>query len=92
MVRSSQRDRQCLGVVRKLVPPGFPHARYPYQSAGTSPRSQTRSTRGGSYLCHHSYCERYRAAARNSLTPDSTTGNTGFRCVRGGFEPKKGMG
>jgi hypothetical protein len=21
-------------------------------------------------------------AARNSLTPDSTTGNTGFRCVR----------
>ena len=37
-----------------------------------------RSTRGGSYLCHHSYCERYRVAARNSLTPDSTTGNTGF--------------
>ena len=47
------------------------------------PRSgANRSTRGGSYLCHHSYCERYRVAARNSLTPDSTTGNTGFRCVR----------
>jgi sulfatase modifying factor 1 len=42
-----------------------------------------RVTRGGSYLCHHSYCERYRVAARNSLTPDSTTGNTGFRCVAG---------
>ena len=41
-----------------------------------------RVTRGGSYLCHHSYCERYRVAARNSMTPDSTTGNTGFRCVR----------
>ena len=46
------------------------------------PRGANRSTRGGSYLCHHSYCERYRVAARNSLTPDSTTGNTGFRCVR----------
>jgi formylglycine-generating enzyme len=46
------------------------------------PGGANRSTRGGSYLCHHSYCARYRVAARNSLTPDSTTGNTGFRCVR----------
>jgi formylglycine-generating enzyme len=46
------------------------------------PRGERRSTRGGSYLCHASYCRRYRVAARNSLTPDSTTGNTGFRCVR----------
>ncbi len=45
------------------------------------PRGTNRSTRGGSYLCHHSYCRRYRVSARNSLTPDSTTGNTGFRCV-----------
>ena len=44
-------------------------------------RGTRRSTRGGSYLCHHSYCRRYRVAARNSLTPDSTTGNTGFRCI-----------
>ena len=41
-----------------------------------------RSTRGGSYLCHHSYCLRYRVAARNSMEPDSSTGNTGFRCAR----------
>ena len=45
------------------------------------PRGTHRSTRGGSYLCHHSYCRRYRVAARNSLEPESTTGNTGFRCV-----------
>ena len=45
-------------------------------------RGERRSTRGGSYLCHASYCRRYRVAARNSLEPDSTTGNTGFRCVR----------
>jgi len=40
-----------------------------------------RVMRGGSYLCHHSYCNRYRVAARTSNTPDSSTGNMGFRCV-----------
>jgi formylglycine-generating enzyme required for sulfatase activity len=54
------------------------------------PGATNRVTRGGSYLCHHSYCERYRVAARNSLTPDSTTGNTGFRCVRGTTDPQGG--
>ncbi|PAV31178.1 serine/threonine protein phosphatase [Virgibacillus profundi] len=40
-----------------------------------------RVMRGGSYLCHHSYCNRYRVAARSSNTPDSSTGNLGFRCA-----------
>jgi sulfatase modifying factor 1 len=40
-----------------------------------------RSMRGGSYLCHQSYCNRYRIAARSSNTPDSSTGNCGFRVV-----------
>lgn len=40
-----------------------------------------RVTRGGSYLCHHSYCSRYRLSARSSNTPDSSSGNTGFRTV-----------
>lgn len=40
-----------------------------------------RVMRGGSYLCHDSYCNRYRVAARTSNTPDSGTGNMGFRCV-----------
>jgi formylglycine-generating enzyme required for sulfatase activity len=39
--------------------------------------------RGGSYLCHRSYCDRYRVAARSSNTPNSSTGNIGFRCARG---------
>jgi len=43
---------------------------------------KTRVMRGGSYLCHQSYCNRYRVAARTSNTPDSSTGNIGFRCVR----------
>ncbi|MEY2440562.1 MAG: formylglycine-rating enzyme [Verrucomicrobiota bacterium] len=38
--------------------------------------------RGGSYLCHHSYCNRYRTDARFSNTADSSTDNCGFRCVR----------
>lgn len=38
-----------------------------------------RVMRGGSYLCHASYCRRYRVAARSSNTPDSSTGNLGFR-------------
>jgi formylglycine-generating enzyme required for sulfatase activity len=40
-----------------------------------------RVIRGGSYLCHESYCSRYRMAARTSNTPDSSTGNMGFRCA-----------
>ncbi|AIF44443.1 formylglycine-generating enzyme family protein [Virgibacillus sp. SK37] len=41
-----------------------------------------KAMRGGSYLCHYSYCNRYRVAARSSNTVDSSTGNLGFRCVR----------
>ncbi len=41
-----------------------------------------RVLKGGSYLCHHSYCNRYRVAARTSNTPDSSTTNISFRCVR----------
>jgi formylglycine-generating enzyme len=40
---------------------------------------QARVMRGGSYLCHESYCWRYRVDARSSNTPDSSTGNLGFR-------------
>jgi sulfatase modifying factor 1 len=41
-----------------------------------------KAMRGGSYLCHASYCNRYRVAARTSNTPDSATTNIGFRCAR----------
>ncbi len=42
-------------------------------------RGQSKVTKGGSYLCHDSYCNRYRVGARTSSTPDSSTGNMGFR-------------
>ncbi|HEU4946432.1 MAG TPA: formylglycine-generating enzyme family protein [Kribbella sp.] len=41
-----------------------------------------RVMRGGSYLCHDSYCHRYRVAARSHNTPESSSGNLGFRCAR----------
>jgi formylglycine-generating enzyme required for sulfatase activity len=45
------------------------------------PTGGQRVMRGGSYLCHDSYCNRYRNAARSSNTPDSSMGNAGFRTV-----------
>ena len=40
-----------------------------------------RTQKGGSYLCHRSYCNRYRLGARTGNTPDSATTNAGFRCA-----------
>jgi formylglycine-generating enzyme required for sulfatase activity len=44
----------------------------------------SRVMRGGSYLCHASYCRRYRVAARSANTPDSSAGNIGFRVALDG--------
>jgi formylglycine-generating enzyme required for sulfatase activity len=58
--------------------PGYysraPVANPPGPSAGTH-----RVMRGGSYLCHASYCNRYRVGARSGNGPDSSVGNLGFR-------------
>ncbi len=59
------------------------HHLYSTRENPVGPQSgQTRAMRGGSYLCHASYCNRYRVAARTSNTPDSATTNLGFRCAR----------
>jgi formylglycine-generating enzyme len=41
-----------------------------------------RVMRGGSYLCHASYCNRYRVDSRSANGPDASTGNLGFRIAR----------
>jgi formylglycine-generating enzyme required for sulfatase activity len=46
------------------------------------PTGVTRVMKGGSFLCHASYCDRYRPAARTQNTPDSAASNIGFRCAR----------
>ena len=37
--------------------------------------------KGGSHLCAPNYCLRYRPAARQAETVDTTTSHIGFRCV-----------
>jgi sulfatase modifying factor 1 len=54
---------------------------YSHTNPTGPPSGSERVMRGGSYLCHHSWCNRYRVAARSKNTPDSSTGNIGFRCV-----------
>jgi formylglycine-generating enzyme required for sulfatase activity len=46
------------------------------------PSGTSKVMKGGSYLCHASYCNRYRVAARTSNTADSATTNISFRCAR----------
>lgn len=41
-----------------------------------------RVQRGGSFLCHDSYCERYRISARHGNSPETGTCHTGFRCAK----------
>ena len=83
-LRAPRHDRERLGVVRRLVR----HRLLPAQPATGPDRARPAGThrvmRGGSYLCHDSYCRRYRVAARSANTPDSSTGNLGFRVVADG--------
>jgi formylglycine-generating enzyme len=60
--------------------------KYYRTSPGKDPAGPTigrgRVMRGGSFLCHESYCNRYRIAARSSNSPDSASSNCGFRTVK----------
>jgi len=48
----------------------------------TGPRfGEGRVMRGGSFLCHASYCNRYRVAARSRNSAESSSSNCGFRTV-----------
>ncbi|XP_078465787.1 formylglycine-generating enzyme isoform X1 [Lampetra planeri] len=52
------------------------------QSNPTGPQTGSdKVKKGGSYMCHKSYCHRYRCAARSQNTPDSSASNLGFRCA-----------
>ena len=52
--------------------------------------SGLRSLRGGSFLCHASYCARYRCAARSSNRPGATASNIGFRLAAVTPDPETG--
>lgn len=40
-----------------------------------------RVQKGGSFLCHDTYCTRYRPSARHGSSPDTGMSHLGFRCV-----------
>jgi formylglycine-generating enzyme len=50
----------------------------PGQPGAQIPR---RVIKGGSHLCAPNYCLRYRPAARQGETVDTSTGHLGFRCI-----------
>jgi sulfatase modifying factor 1 len=53
------------------------------EDVGTQPDTVPRRViKGGSHLCAPNYCLRYRPAARQGETVDTSTGHIGFRCVR----------
>lgn len=58
---------------------GTEHEAGPLHDPRGPATGDARVMRGGSYLCHDSYCNRYRVAARTQNTPDSSSGNQGFR-------------
>ena len=60
--------------------PSF-HVEAPRTDPQGPPVGQAKVMKGGSFLCHKSYCNRYRVAARSSNTPDSSTSHMGFRCA-----------
>ena len=82
-LRPAQHDRQRLGVVRATGSTPATTRAALAQTRRAPESGAARVMRGGSYLCHASYCNRYRVAARSANTPDSSTGNLGFRVATG---------
>jgi len=55
---------------------------YPLRGAPTASRTTERVQRGGSFLCHRSYCHGYRVSARSHSTPETALFHVGFRCIK----------
>jgi len=70
--RSGPTARSCCGMdaAAKSFDPDLPEVKIP-----------RRVVKGGSHLCHESYCDRYRPAARQPQMIDTATTHIGFRCV-----------
>lgn len=58
------------------------HGDGPFVNPAGPAEGAARVMKGGSFLCHRSYCNRYRVAARSSNTPDSSSSHLGFRVAR----------
>lgn len=67
-------ERASLGVIEN--PAGPETSWWPGRELETM-----RSMRGGSFLCHQTYCTRYRVSARTGQAVDTGASNIGFRCA-----------
>jgi len=63
-------------------PRAHAHPAAPRRNPAGPARGAARVMRGGSHMCHASYCFRYRVAARSCAPPDSGSGNVGLRLAR----------
>lgn len=64
---------------RRVLLDDFNHQDFKLEEA---PQSGDYAIRGGSYLCHASYCNRYRSAGRTGVDCTSSSSHLGFRCIR----------
>jgi len=65
------------------------HDHEPDTDPSGSPRGQDYVKKGGSFLSDVDHSYRIRNAARHHNSPDSSTNDMGFRCVKGGGPKKK---
>lgn len=75
IVEAAELETDGNGEASKLVKNGVP-----FNPTGP-PGGKDKVKKGGSFLCHRSFCYRYRVSARYPSTPDSATFNVGFRCA-----------
>jgi sulfatase modifying factor 1 len=63
---------------KSLIDPKGPASSYD----PAEPTVPKRVVRGGSFMCHSSYCKGYRVTSRMKTSPDTGLEHTGFRCVK----------
>lgn len=76
--------RHTLGAADNCCVPSNPRVDTPeasFSGAGPDAHIPRRVIKGGSYLCAPNYCLRYRPAARQAETVETSTCHIGFRCV-----------